>query len=100
MDTDDFQDHLDAFGQEITYQPFEGVETTINAVVDENFPNQESFNRGPNLAVAEIQVDPADVTSPHARDLYTIKNKVWQVGNDGYQDAAGALVVNLIRVIE
>ena len=100
MDTDDFQDHLDAFGESIVYQPFEGEQKSIQAVVEKNFPNQESYNRGPNLAVAEIHVDPVDVTSPNARDLYTIGNEVWQMGNDGYQDAAGALVVNLISVIE
>jgi len=96
-DFDDFDDEKES----VTYTPDGGEATTIQAVVNDNFPNQEDYlGRGIRFAVAEIHVAAADVTNPKHGDVYTFHGEDWNLGPDGYTQAGtNVLVANLIRIL-
>jgi hypothetical protein len=96
-DFDDFDDEKES----VTYTPDGGEAKTIQAVINDNFPNQEDYlGRGLYFAVAELHAAVADISNPQHGDVFTFHGHSWNVGPEGYTAAGtNVLVVNLIRLL-
>lgn len=63
--------------EEITYTPSGGSAITIDAVINEDFPEQEPYLRGVEFAQAMIDVHNSDVSAPQDGDTYTFHGYTW-----------------------
>lgn len=94
----DFFD-TDEFADEVTYIPNGGLPVVIEAIIDDDYPNQQDFDRGgaDKFAVALLHVHSTDVTAPSSRDQFTFHDYTWQISPEGYQRSGDFYRVNLIR---
>lgn len=90
IDTDDF-------AEEVVYTAYGESPETIEAVVNDDFPNQQEYERGLNIAFATVTVHNGDAPSPNRRDTFTFHGYTWEVGVDAWQKHGDFLTVNLIR---
>jgi hypothetical protein len=99
MFTESKSDFIDTndFAEEITYTPYGGSPVTIEVVINEDFPNQQDYERGTNYAFATITAHNDDISSPKRRDRFTFHGYNWEVGTDAYQVHGDFLTVNLVR---
>lgn len=95
----DFIDQ-DDFAEEVTYTPYGGTAKTVEAIIVDEFDNQEGYARGEDFAQAQLSVHRDDVTAPNDRDQYTFRGYTWEVMDGGYRGDGGSfLIVNLRRLL-
>jgi len=51
----------------------------ITAIITEQGPAQEPYERGPQFAIGEIEVKAAEVTTPQHGDTFTYDSKTWEI---------------------
>ena len=63
--------------EKITYTPKGGSAVTIDAVINEDFPEQDPYVRGLTFGQAVVEVHNSDVSSPQFGDTYTFHGYTW-----------------------
>jgi len=101
MFTESMSDFIDTdeLAETVSYTAVGKSAVDIAAIVNDDFPNQQDYERGLNFAMAVLEVHSSQVTSPKPGDLYTFHGATWEIGGDGYQRSGDFYTVNLIRLL-
>jgi hypothetical protein len=90
----------DDFGEEVTfYASGTGSGSTIIVVVDDDFPNQQIYERGMSFATAVLHAHSDDISSPNSKDTFTFHGYNWEVSEDGIQRSGDFWRYNLVRLL-
>lgn len=97
MIKEDFSILKSVWGESVTGSPGAGgSSSTITAVVDTNFPNQEDHpQRGVRFAIATITVS-ADDWTPHVKDQFNFRGHDWEMAPEAWEESL--LSANDIKV--
>ena len=91
--------NTDEHAETITYTAYGQSAVYISAIVNEDLPHQEDYERGLQFATAEVTAHESEVANPNTRDIYTFHGYTWHVANEGYQLSNGFIMVNLVRMV-
>lgn len=95
---DDFLD-TDEHAETVSYTAVGEDAADITAIVNDDFPRQEDYDRGVRFAMATLEVHNSQVATPKAGDLYTFHGHTWELSSDGYQRSGDFYTVNLVRLL-
>jgi len=89
----------DEFAESVSYTPVGGVQTTITAIVDREYPHQEDYIRGPDTATALISCQKSEVSNPKYGDIFVFDSQTWELdpGNNVIYEDDEEVEVMLVR---
>ena len=91
--------NTDEFAESVLYTPVGGVQTTITAIVDREYPFQEPYIRGPDTATALISCQKSEVSNPKYGDIFVFDSQTWELdpGNNVIYEDDEEVEIMLVR---